>query len=62
MHIASGLLPLYTQMGMTSEERADAKTRLGKALKMAHQQLQNHQAVSQVLLFMAPLQVGRWGW
>jgi hypothetical protein len=35
------------------------KTKLGKALRMAHQQLQNHQVVSQVLLFMAPLQVGR---
>jgi hypothetical protein len=59
-HVVGGLLSLF-RPDMTSEERSDVKTKLGKALRMAHQQLQNHQVVSQVLLFMAPLQVGALG-
>jgi hypothetical protein len=55
-NIASGLLQLATPDG-GSAERDAAKQRLSKALKLAHGRLQNHQLVSQVLLFMAPLQV-----
>lgn len=55
-HIAGGLLQL-SAVETSAEEKADAKQRLSKALKLAHGRLQNHQLVSQVLLFMTPLQV-----
>uniref|UniRef100_A0A383VZC9 Cohesin loading complex subunit SCC4 homolog n=1 Tax=Tetradesmus obliquus TaxID=3088 RepID=A0A383VZC9_TETOB len=55
-NIASGLLQLAAPDG-GSVEKSDAKQRLSKALKLAHGRLQNHQVVSQVLLFMAPLQI-----
>lgn len=55
-HIAGGLLQLAAA-APSADERADAKQRLSKALKLAHGRLQNHQLVSQILLFMAPLQV-----
>lgn len=57
-HIAGGLLQLSAAEA-SAEEKADAKQRLSKALKLAHGRLQNHQLVSQVLLFMTPLQVRR---
>jgi hypothetical protein len=55
-NIASGLLQLAAP-DASSADKSDAKQRLSKALKLAHGRLQNHQVVSQVLLFMAPLQV-----
>jgi hypothetical protein len=58
IHIAGGLLQLAAE-GSTVEERAEAKQLLSKALKLAHKRLTNHEVVSQVLLLMTPLQVGR---
>lgn len=55
-HIAGGLLQL-SAAETSADEKAAAKQRLSKALKLAHGRLQNYQMVSQVLLFMAPLQV-----
>lgn len=58
-HISGALLQLSAAEASASE-RADAKQHLSKALKIAHERLQNHQLVSQVLLYMTPLQVGLW--
>ena len=55
-HIAAGLLQL-SAAETSADETSEAKNRLSKALKLAHGRLQNYQMVSQVLLFMAPLQV-----
>ncbi|KAF6255054.1 cohesin loading factor [Scenedesmus sp. NREL 46B-D3] len=55
-NIASALL-LLAAPDSSSTDKSDAKQRLSKALKLAHGRLQNHQVVSQVLLFMAPLQI-----
>lgn len=51
LQVAVALLKL--QQG----DAADAKVKLSKALKLAHSKLQNHQLVSQILIFMAPIQV-----
>ncbi|KAF8071188.1 SCC4 [Scenedesmus sp. PABB004] len=56
-NVAGGLVALAAP-DASADETADAKQRLSKGLKLAHGRLQNHQLVSQVLLFMAPLQVG----
>lgn len=56
-HIAAGLLQL-TGPNVSSVERADAKQQFSKALKIAHSRMHNHQVVSQLLMLMAPLQVG----
>lgn len=58
-HVAKGLLELAAPDG-SQQDRSDAKQQLSKALKLAHGRLQNHQLVSQVLLFMTPLQVSKW--
>eukprot|EP00878_Enallax_costatus_P022906 GHUV01024343.1.p1 GENE.GHUV01024343.1~~GHUV01024343.1.p1 ORF type:complete len:179 (+),score=63.03 GHUV01024343.1:201-737(+) len=55
-HIAGGLLQL-SAAETSADETSEAKNRLSKALKLAHGRLQNYQMVSQVLLFMAPLQM-----
>lgn len=59
-HSAAGLLQL-SGVNVGSDERADAKQHFSRALKMAHKHLHNHQVVSQLLMMMAPLQVGQAG-
>jgi hypothetical protein len=56
-HTAAGLMQL-SGPNVGSDERADAKQHFSRALKMAHKHLHNHQVVSQLLMMMAPLQVG----
>lgn len=58
-HTAAGFLQL-SAANVSSDERADAKQHFSRALKMAHKHLHNHQVVSQLLMMMAPLQVGVW--
>ena len=55
-HTVRGLLQL-NEANLSSDGREDANQNFSKALKMVHGRLHNHQAVSQLLLLMAPLQV-----